>query len=167
MADVPSILDQHPDSGWRKRIAERRRSECLHIQSNSQRRKAYSFRVDVQGSRRSLVWLWTCILRTYEGYGRVRLCKHRAHGQSIIVLTLMLALIRPPPTTRRQIYTSRPPYPTQPYGKGIMAIMTCRHKFERPTKIPDQLWDLLQLCRCYNPEDRYSMVAVGAALAKM
>jgi len=68
--------------------------------------------------------------------------------------------------TAYTIFTSKPPYSVQSYGKGITEIVLCGNLLERPAEIADQLWDLLQLCRSYRPEDRPSILAVRAPLVK-
>ena len=62
---------------------------------------------------------------------------------------------------------SKHPYPPQPYGGGIMRIMSQGHALERSTKITDALWDLIQRCRSYRPEDRPLIAAVEGALVTM
>ena len=66
--------------------------------------------------------------------------------------------------TLGQIFTSNPPLPAKPEGRGITKIVACGHVLERPTVITISLWHILQRCWSYNPEDRPSIADVELAL---
>lgn len=68
-----------------------------------------------------------------------------------------------------QIFTSNPPVPSYPYGRGIRKIMGCGlgHNLQKPEEISGPLWDLLVRCWSVCPEDRPLMADVEVALLAM
>jgi len=70
-------------------------------------------------------------------------------------------------STVYSIFTSKPPFPAQPCGRGIREIMVRGHKLEQPTQIVGPSWDLIQRCWSFAPESRPSMAVIEMALARM
>jgi len=70
-------------------------------------------------------------------------------------------------STVYSIFTSKSPFHLQPYGRGIKEIMSRGHNLERPAEVAGPVWNLLERCWSFFPEDRPSMATVEAALAIM
>jgi len=62
------------------------------------------------------------------------------------------------------IFTSKPPFPSKPYGRA-MRIKACGRVPKKPVEISGPLWNLLKRCWSYNPEDRRSMAEIEIELA--
>jgi serine/threonine protein kinase len=70
-------------------------------------------------------------------------------------------------TYHLQIFTSKLPFSSKPYGRGMNEKMAGGRSIEKPAEISSALWSLLQRCLSYNPEGRPSMTAVEAELMSM
>jgi len=68
-------------------------------------------------------------------------------------------------STVYSIFTSKPPFPIKPYGRVTTIIRG--HVPEKPIEISGPLWNILNKCWSYHPEDRPSMAEIELALAAL
>ena len=68
---------------------------------------------------------------------------------------------------RQQIFTSKLPFTSRPYGRGMNEKMAGGGSIGQPVQISGLVWGLLQRCLSYNPDNRPSMATVVSELMLM
>src|ERR1700734_2644316 len=101
-------------------------------------------------------------LLLHQRNGHLHICKYHIYREPLRIPVHLIVL-----THHWQIFTSKPPFPAHPYGRGVMKIIDRAYVLEQPAEISNPMWDILERCWSYNPGDRPTMDAFGSMLAEM